>query len=124
MPSKKIITKYTILNYLERLSRDQMIRAVNLEMLLSAEAVVMDEWATNFFEDLKKEGSYLDNRAEALIETFNEPDISVILAVETLFNPRKIFEDELNKPTKSTTFEKWLVIANSTCRQELIKSFG
>ncbi len=122
MSGKKIITKYTILNYLERLSRDQMIRAVNLEMLLSTEAVVMDQWATNFFEDLKKEGSYLDNRAEALIETFNEPDISVILAVETLFTPRRLFVEDI-KGGNSYSFEKWLVIANSVCRQELIKSF-
>lgn len=122
MSSKKIITKTTILNYLERLSREQMIRAVNLDKLLSAEAIVMDNWSTNFFEQLKKEGSYLDNRAEALIETFNEPDVSLILACENLFSPKIDIESEFKSP-KSTTFEKWLVLATKACRDKLIESF-
>lgn len=50
---KLYITKERILSHLEKLENiESLKRDVNIELIFSAEACIMDNWSSNFFADL------------------------------------------------------------------------
>jgi hypothetical protein len=112
MESKRHITKTLVISILEESNIEQLIRKIKLEKLLYAEAVIMDSWSSNFYDDFMSEGF----NSHALIDIYSISDSDVVLGITQALN--------IQVHPLLMGYEDYLKSARDCCKQTLIDSFN